>query len=318
MQKTKFCLGISDISDSYDGMIIDTEGVLHDGRKIFEGVVECLKELRKRKKHIVFLVNSPELSASIEKKLKPMGIRSKLYDQCITSGQFLHDHLEAQDTGPFEDLGDRCYLYAAKGGSGSNEDTPPPYLDGLDIDIVDDVKEADFILIQDFDLTMHKMSEVDKTLRAGVQRHLPAFYINPGSQSLLAGNFMMGAHMLALKYKDFGGVVHFIGKPHKLIFDYCKKGFLQKEIYPGDMVMIGDTMAHDIAGGAFANIDTALVKTGLHHLAFRRADGPAETDRILNIMIAQNNNVRPGFLIDRFQWGNPLPDRKHRKRAQPS
>lgn len=309
MAKTKFCLGLSDISDSYDGMIIDLEGVLHDGRNAYDGVVECLKELRKRKKYIILLSNANKLSSKIEKSLKSMGIRSNLYDEIMTSAQFLHDNLKVRDTAPFDGLGTKCFLYAGD---------EPEYIKDTGIEIVDDMNEADFILMQDFDLTIQKIEDVDKALRAGVRRRLPAFCLNPDSKALMAGNLMMGANMLALKYQDFGGVVNYIGKPHKLIFDYCKNEFQKREIYPGDTVVIGDAMAHDVVGGSFVNLDTALVKTGIHKAAFKRADNPAEVDRILNIMISQNNSIRPTYLIDRFHWGNPLPDRKHRKRAQPS
>lgn len=309
MAKTKFCLGLSDISDSYDGMIIDLEGVLHDGKSVYDGVIECLKELRKRKKYIILLTNSYCLAEEEQKKIKAMGIRSNLYDELMTSAQFLHDRLQEQENGPFEDIGHKCFVYAKNN---------PDYLKGLDIEIVDDMKEADFILIQDFDLSRQKIEDVDKDLRKGVQKRLPAFCLNPGSKALMAGNFLMGANMLSLKYQDFGGVVHYIGKPHKMIFEYCKQEFLKHDIYPGDTVVLGDAMAHDVVGGSFVNFDTGLLKTGIHKAAFRHAENPAETDRILNIMISQHNSVRPTYLIDKFQWGNPLPDRKHRKRAQPS
>lgn len=308
MAKTKFCLGLSDISDSYDGMIIDLQGVLHDGREVYDGAIDCLKELRKRHKYIILLTNSKKMAKDHAADLKAMGIRSNLYDEIMTGAQYIADRLEEQKEGPFKDIGHKCFLYARE---------TPEYLKGDYVEIVENMREADFVLFQDFDLTMQKMEDVDKALRKAVQRRLPAFCLNPGSSALMAGGLLSGPTMLALKYQDFGGVVHNIGKPHKLIFDYCKNQFLKKEIYPGDTVIIGDTMAHDVVGGAFANIDTALVKTGIHKAAFQKAVNPAEIDRILNIMIAQNNSIRPTYLIDRFQWGKPLPDRKHRKRAQP-
>lgn len=55
MAKTKFCEGISDISDSYMGFIIDQWGVLHDGEDLYPGVADCLKELKERKKTILIL-----------------------------------------------------------------------------------------------------------------------------------------------------------------------------------------------------------------------------------------------------------------------
>ena len=58
MAKTKFCEGLSDISDSYMGCIIDDWGVLHDGEDAFPGAVDCLKELKQRKKEIIILTLS--------------------------------------------------------------------------------------------------------------------------------------------------------------------------------------------------------------------------------------------------------------------
>jgi len=38
MAKTKFCQGISDISDSYSAFIVDQWGVLHNGEKLYEAL----------------------------------------------------------------------------------------------------------------------------------------------------------------------------------------------------------------------------------------------------------------------------------------
>ena len=58
MRTTKFLQGISDISDSYTGFIIDTWGVLHNGKDVYEGAIDCLRELKARKKFILILSNT--------------------------------------------------------------------------------------------------------------------------------------------------------------------------------------------------------------------------------------------------------------------
>ena len=62
MAKTKFCQGISDISDSYSAFIIDQWGVLHNGERPYDGVIDCLRELKERKKEIIILSNSGKRS----------------------------------------------------------------------------------------------------------------------------------------------------------------------------------------------------------------------------------------------------------------
>ena len=74
MGKTKFCQGISDISDSYSAFIIDQWGVLHNGEHAYEGAVECLKELKGRKKHIIILSNSCKRAEENRERLKELGI----------------------------------------------------------------------------------------------------------------------------------------------------------------------------------------------------------------------------------------------------
>jgi len=78
MAKTKFCQGISDISDSYSAFILDQWGVLHNGEHAYEGVIDCLKELKGRKKHIIILSNSGKRAEQNRDRLKELGIGPSL------------------------------------------------------------------------------------------------------------------------------------------------------------------------------------------------------------------------------------------------
>ena len=106
-----------------------------------------------------------------------------------------------------------------------------------------------------------------------------------------------------------------IGKPYKPMFHHCIKILHQNDIYPGQTVMIGDSMAHDIIGASLVNMDTCLVKNGMHGPTFKNAATPADVNKFLNMIVAQFNNIRPTYLVDRLKWGKALPDRKHRKRG---
>lgn len=304
--KTKFCEGISDISDSYMGFIIDQYGVLHDGEKPYEGVVDCLKELKGRGKYIIILSNSGKRAEENKQRLKKIGIGPSLYDTIITSGEMTWQGLNNQDEGFFKNLGRKCYLIS-RGGDTS-------IVDGLDIEIVDDVKAADFLLISGSDAPKKTLEDYEPVLKGAVRKRLTALCANPDSRGVMGAAYIMGPGTIARRYKDFGGVVHYIGKPHQPIYQRCIQILQQKEIYPGQTIMVGDAMAHDILGGNLVNIDTCLVKDGLHSAAFHKAETPAEIDKALSILVAQYNNVRPKFLVDTLKWGKALPDRKHKKR----
>ena len=306
--KTKFCKGISDISDSYAGFIIDQWGVLHDGNKPYEGVVDCLKELKARKKHIIILSNSGKRAEVNKERLKKIGIGPSLYDQIVTSGEMTWQGINDQSEGFFKDLGKKVYVIS-RGGDRS-------IVDGLDVEVVDDVSEADFLVISGADSPEKTLEDYEPILKEAVKHRLTALCANPDSRGVMGKQNIMGPGTLARRYQDFGGVVHYIGKPHQPIFKHCIKILQDKEIYPGQTIMIGDALAHDILGGNMVNIDTCLVKTGLHEAALHNARTPAALDKALTLLANQFNNVRPKYLVERLRWGDPLPDRKHKKRAK--
>lgn len=305
--KTKFCQGISDISDSYMGFIIDQWGVLHNGDEPYEGVLDCLKELKNRKKYIIILSNSGKRAEQNKERLKKIGIAPTLYDEILTSGEMTWHGLKNQDEGFFKGLGKKCFLIS-RGGDTS-------IVDDLDIEIVDDPKNASFLMISGTDAPERTMQDYEPILKSAVRYRLTALCANPDSQGVMGAGYIMGAGSLARRYQDFGGVVHYIGKPHQPIFQQCIKSLQQREIYPGQTIVIGDTMAHDVLGGALVNMDTCLVKAGLHAPSFANAKTPLETNRALTLLVNQYNKIRPKYLVETMKWGKALPDRKHKKRA---
>jgi len=256
MAKTKFCAGLSDISDTYMGFIIDDWGVLHDGEDAFPHTVDCLKELKERKKHIIILANDRKRKDEKKVQLKKMGIGPSLYHEIVTPATVIYDEFEDRDRAPFDTLGKKAYVITRKG----------------DVSIL----------------------------------------------GLIGTNFLVGPSLLARRYEDAGGIVHYIGKPHNYIFKYCIDLLKDKEVYPSHTVMLGDTMAHDVLGANSVGIDTCLFKSGLHAANFMGCTSLKEVDNTLKNLIAQYNNVMPNYLVDEMQWGNALPDRKHKKRKQPA
>jgi len=303
---TKFCEGISDISDSYAGFIIDQWGVLHDGEQAYDGVVDCLRELKQRKKYVIILSNSGKRAQLNSDRLEELGVKPDLYDQIITSGEVTWQGLDAQTDGYFKNIGKKCVVISR----GSDQSI----VDGLNVEVVNEPKDADFLLISGSDAPDKTLEDYEPLLKDSARYRLKAICANPDSLGLLGGRNIMGPGTLAARYKDFGGIVEFIGKPHQPIFQHCMRILQEHDIYPGQTVVIGDTMAHDILGGSLVNMDTCLVKRGIHSSVFKSCENPADVDRSLDVLIRQYNNVRPKYLVDSLAWGNALPDRKHKKR----
>ena len=304
MPTTKFCQGVSDINDTYMGFILDQWGVLHDGNAIFEGVTECLDQLKGRHKTVIIMSNSLLRAEETRTHLKKLGLAKKYYDHVVTSGEIIADGLIKQEEGVFKKIGKKCFIFGRR--------QVGHLLDSTDIEIVENIEDADFMIIAGVDGPMMPLEEITTLLKKAVRKQIKAICCNPDSHALLGANYLMGPGMIARKYQDVGGVVHYVGKPHGPIFQHCINILHKREVFPAQTVMIGDTMAHDIMGAHYMNIDTALVKTGLHAGVFRSANTPAEVDKTLDVLITHYNHIRPRYLLDRFEWGKALPDRKHK------
>lgn len=304
--KTKFCQGISDISDTYMGFIIDQWGTLHDGKKPYEGVVDCLKELKGRKKFIVIISNSSMRETQLKADLKKIGIGPSLYNRIVSPGEFVWQGL-SERSGIFSSVGEkkRCFLFS--------NDSDLSMLEDTGVQVVSDIEEADFLLVVGSEKPALPVLDYEPLLRIAVKRGLKAYCTNPDSKALLGATYIMGPGLIARRYQDFGGIVHYIGKPHPPIYQHCLHLMQEKDVYPSQIVMVGDTMGHDIMGGWAAEVDTCLIKYGLHAGAFRNAETPREIDNALNVLVAQYNNVKPNYLVDHMIWGRALPDRKHKK-----
>ena len=302
MSKTKFCQGLSDISDSYSGFILDQWGVLHDGKKAFPEVVSTLKELRARNKEIIILSNSGKRAKDTKDRLKKLGIGTTLYDHIVTAGEMTWEGLNTRSEGVFEGLGNKCFLLSRQKDRSIVEET--------NLKIVDNPADADFMLLSGSNTPEVSIEEYEPVLKEAVRYRLKAICANPDMFAIFNGETYPGTGQIAKRYEDFGGVVTYIGKPHQPILRHCLGLF--KTALPSSTVMIGDSIGHDVLAGAALEIDTVLVKTGVHKVAFSNASNPAEIDKTLSALVT-NHGAKPTYLLNEFAWGNPLPDRKHRK-----
>lgn len=308
MPKTKFCQGISDISDAYNAFLIDQWGTLHDGQKVREETLAALKELRGRKKTIYLVSNTPLRERENKELLKKIGIGPTLYDAIITPAEILAQELTRRDSGPFQGLGARVFAFNRAG--------LQPYLESCGLTVVDSMEDADFALITGEDKLSKPAPAWGEDLRIALRKSIRLLSATPESSALMMMDYAMGAGQILKRYAEMGGIVVHVGKPYKYIFQHCINKLHALDIYPGQTIMVGDHMGQDMYGAAQMGIDTCLLRAGSHWGAFRAAKTLADTDRILQGLIVQYGNVMPNYLIDTFVWGRILPDRKHRKRRE--
>lgn len=305
MDDIRLCQGVSELCDSYTGYILDQWGVLHDGVKPYDGVMDALTELKNRHKQIIILSNSGKRAEDNVKRLQQIGFDTSLFDHIITSGELTWLGLKERKTGVFEGLGEKCLLI-----SRGNDDK---IVEGLGLTLVTKPEDATFILVSGMDDPPkgRTVADLEPILRIGVQKKLKMICANPDLQALIGASTHVGAGAVAKRYEEFGGVVRYIGKPFPPIFRHAQSLF--KDVLPSTTVVIGDSLPQDIMGGVNCGLDTCMVATGVHGASFRGVKSRDDCHKVLRAL-GTNFGVRPNFWIPKFHWGKVLLDRKNKRR----
>jgi HAD superfamily hydrolase (TIGR01459 family) len=305
---TAFSHGLYDLMDSYDGFIIDQWGVLHNGFEVYDGVLDALQHLKQLKKQVIILSNSSRRAEESIERLKKFGIKPSMYKKFVSAGEVTWQGLNAQKEPPFKGLGKKCYMISRPGDE--------VLLNGLDVELVSDVEDAQFLLITNFDnKKMKTVEELDTVFKKAVAKKLPALCANPDMVTVMGQERGIGPGAIAKRYHDLGGAAHLVGKPHKTIFRYCLGMF--DNIIPSRALVIGDSLQHDIAGGAGADLDTAFVATGIHNNIFKPGMTDDQKRKVIEHMCqSYGGGVRPDWVLDSLVWQTPEAALRERERAR--
>jgi HAD superfamily hydrolase (TIGR01459 family) len=288
MSKTRIIDGMSAVIDCCDGVILDLWGVIHDGEKPYPGVIDCLERLRAAGKATCLLSNAPRRIGGVVAKLEGMGIPRSAYDHVMTSGEAAYEVLrdEAALT-----PGRRLYHI----GPERDRDV---YL-GLDIVVVDDPTDADFVLntgIDDFDETLDDYKpRLDACFAAG----LPMVCANPDLVVMVGPKRVICAGTLTQYYEGLGGTAVWHGKPFPSVYRRCMK--LLGAADPARVIAVGDSLRTDIAGAGAAGMASVLVAGGIHLEELGAAWGePVNPDKLEAAI--EKAGERPTALLPAFVW----------------
>lgn len=248
----EFIDGISATIDRYDAFLSDIWGVLHDGVRLYPGVRDCLRNLKKSHKEIILLSNSARLAVEVKKQISGLGLTEDLYDCILSSGELTREVFLTGSNSKIAELGKRFFLLG-----------PEKYrlADGLDLHKIDDLAQADFLFAIGVTGNPSSTIEVEPLLRKAAENNLPMVCANPDVCVVRDGVMELGSGALAACYEALGGKVIYFGKPHRAIYDRCLQ-LLETDI--SRVVAVGDSLKTDIAGASASGLDSILVATGIH------------------------------------------------------
>uniref|UniRef100_A0A804LUG0 Haloacid dehalogenase-like hydrolase (HAD) superfamily protein n=1 Tax=Zea mays TaxID=4577 RepID=A0A804LUG0_MAIZE len=266
--------GIRAIAESgrFKAWLLDQFGVLHDGKKPYPGAILALEKLAENGAKMVIISNSSRRSSVTMKKLKSLGFDTSCFLATITSGELTHQHLQKRDDPWFAALGRKCIHITW-------DDRGAISLEGLGLQVVNNVDDAEFILAH--------------------EKRLPMVVANPDYVTVEARDLRVMPGTLAAKYESLGGEVKWMGKPDKVIYTSAMS---LAGVDARECIMVGDSLHHDIKGANASGMASAFVTGGVHadELGLGEFGETAGEDAVSSL--CSKHGSYPSYVLPSFAW----------------
>lgn len=271
------------IAPQFDAFLIDQFGVLLNGEGAYPFAPPALRRLADMGKRIVLLSNSGKRAERNNQRLVHHGFDRSSFETVLSSGEvafgYLRDHIGADIQ-----QGAKVLLLA--------RDDDVSAIDGLALELTDNPDDAELILLAGSRGDEMELSDYRAKLAGAAARDVTCICTNPDMTMMTSDGKRFGAGKIANLYEELGGSVHWIGKPHKMIYEAALA--LLGDTDRTRIMCIGDSPVHDIAGGQAAGLQTALVRTGIHA---EDTDADIEAE-------CRGLGAMPDFFLSRFSFSH--------------
>ena len=270
---------LAEIAPRYQAIVFDQWGVLHNGSSAYPGAIEALASLSQRgNTRLCVLSNSGKRAEINAQRIRQMGF-STAFELVMTSGEALW--CDAPQG--------RCF-YAIERDQGDAS----VWAQGLDISLTADINTAQAVLLMGLPDGEHE--DAIAALARAEALSLPVYCSNPDRASPRAEGLVVSPGELAHRYQARGGEVFFYGKPHLPVFTA-----VQKTLGVERLLMVGDSLEHDIAGAHAAGWDSVLVQGGLYAQAFAESRTSTNSDAVLRELARAAHSPLPTYHIPILQ-----------------
>ncbi|MBA3517958.1 MAG: TIGR01459 family HAD-type hydrolase [Rhizobiales bacterium] len=249
--------GLSELAASFDAVLCDVWGVLHNGLAAFPGAVEALQRFRSGGGRVVLVTNAPRPAAPIRAQLRSLGVPDDAYDALVTSGDVTRAVIAERPGAKLLHIG---------------ADRDLPFYEGLDVTLV---PEADAELVSCtglFDDEAETPGDYRALLERLAARRLTMVCANPDLVVERGDRLLYCAGALARLYEELGGEAVLVGKPHAPIYRAARR--LVAELGGATILAIGDGLPTDIRGACDNGLDVLFVTGGIHSADFGPTDDP--------------------------------------------
>lgn len=232
------------IADSYDGFLVDLDGVVWLGHEPIRGAAQALSALAEAGKPTVFVTNSPRIPpAKQARTLRDQGIETDRY-RVVTAGETLLGMTRRE-------VGEGARVYAI-GTAGFLEQVTGA---GFELLLSGNWEEADAVLV-----TGHPRFNYEELKAASMAARAGSFLATVGKDPTMPmpdGPWPGTGAIVAAVETASGKQAVVAGKPERPIFDL---GLERLGLPDGSRIaMVGDRLDTDVGGAQKAGLDGILV-----------------------------------------------------------
>ncbi len=285
---TELVTGLGALAASYDVLLCDVWGVVHNGQRAHPAAGEALARFRQGGGTVVLVSNAPRPHDDVIPQLARLGVRSDAWDRIVTSGDVARQMIAARP-------GERARF------QGPERDYT--LLAGLDAPL-SGPGEADYIICTGFD-DDETQSPADYAgeLAVMARRGLTMICANPDLVVERGDKLIPCAGLMAQAYEKLGGKTIYPGKPHAGIYQQALAiaGQLRNAPVAASRVMgVGDAIRTDIAGAKGQGLASLMVMRGIHTAEIFDAAGAVLQSQLPGWFASQD--AQPTYALADLVW----------------
>jgi len=285
------------IADSYDLILCDVWGVLHNGLKPFPGTVDALQRFRAKGGRVILVSNAPVPAGTVRHRLDKIGVPRKAYDTIVTSGDAILPHIVERGDAPVLHIGpekDKSLFRAAKMQGASSRRVPLP--------------QASYVVCTGpDDPDREEPKDYDERLAVMLERRMDFLCANPDIVVHVGTKVVFCAGAIAERYAAMGGFVVQVGKPHAPIYERALAAgetLLGRSVSKARTLAIGDAMLTDVEGARAQGIDSLFITTGIHQhdIMNTGVDGEPSLDGPSLERLFASTGFAPVYFMAGLRW----------------
>src|SRR5437764_14821285 len=204
MTTLRFVERLRDLVASFDVVLSDIWGVVHNGLESFPEACEALHTFRRQGGTVILITNAPRPADSVHGQLRKFGVADETYDAIVSSGDltrnFVADH-----------PGKKMFWIGPDRDSSLHR--------GLDA-VMAPLEQADYVVCTGlFDDETESAEDYRAMMLQAREHKLPLICATPDIVVERGDRLIYCAGAIAELYRELGGEVIFYGKPHRPIYE---------------------------------------------------------------------------------------------------